>query len=105
MSTGLIGQRELSEVTTDHVELDFDVVETLSVVHGDVASDHLGHHNGISQVSLDWHRLLTGHAVFLGFLAFRVKSDILMLDLYMTYVLLLEKRLRILALKSSTNCS
>jgi hypothetical protein len=102
---GLVGDGELTQVATDHVEFDFDVVEALSVVDGDVVADHLGHHDGISQMGLDGGGLLSGLSILFGFLAFSLESDVFMLDFFIKPEVLLVKRLRILALKSSTTCS
>lgn len=98
MTAGLVGDGELSEVASDHVELDFDVVEDLSAVDGDLVADHLGHDDGISEVSLDGGGPLSGNAVLFGFLAFGVQADVLVLDFWVKGDVLLEKRLLILAL-------
>lgn len=102
---GLVGEGHFSEVAADHVELDFDVVEALSVVDGDVVADHFGHDDGVTEVSFDGGGLLSSLAVLFSLLAFRVQSDVFVLNLCIGRELLLEKRLRILALKSSTTCS
>ena len=52
---GLVWDRELSKVMTNHLSLDFNVVETLSVVHTNDASDHLRNNNHVTKMSL--HRL------------------------------------------------
>jgi len=102
---GFVGDGELTEVTTDHVEFDFDIVEALSIIDGDVVANHLGHHDSISQMGLDGGGLLSGQSVLFGFLAFSFESDVFMLDFCIKGDVLLVKRLRILALKSSTTCS
>lgn len=51
---------------TYHLRLNFDLVEGLSVVDTDNASDHLGNDNHISQVSFDALGLFVGHTVLLG---------------------------------------
>ena len=53
----LVSQRELAQVVTNHLGLDFNVVETLSVVHAHNRADHLRDHNHVTKVSL--HRLRT----------------------------------------------
>ena len=105
VSAWLIGDRELAEVAADHVELDLDVHEYFSVVDGDVVAYHFGHHDGISQVGLDGNGLLSRDAVLFRFLAFGVEPDVFMFDFWVKHGVLLEKRLRILVLKSSTTCS
>lgn len=65
VSAGLVGDAELAEVAADHVELDLHIVEGLSVVNSNVVSDHLGHHNRISEVGLHWGWLLSGKSVLL----------------------------------------
>lgn len=105
MATRLVGDGHLTQITTDHVEFDFGIGEGLSVVDSDVVAYHLGHHDSISQMGLDWGGLLSGKSVLFGFLAFSLKSDVFMLDFCMKANVLLENRLLILALKSSTTCS
>ena len=53
----LVSQRELAQVVTNHLSLDFNVVETLSVVHTHNGANHLRNHNHITKVGL--HRLRT----------------------------------------------
>ena len=105
MAGGFVGDGEFSQVPADHVELDLDVVEGFATVDCDVVADHFGHDDGISEVGLDGDGFLSGYAVLFGFLAFCVQSDVLVLDFCIKHSILLEKRLRILALKSSTTCS
>ena len=62
---GLVGERVLSEEVADHVSLDFDGVPVLSSVHLDHGSAHLGHNDGVSEVSLDGNGLLSGLSVLL----------------------------------------
>ena len=54
---GLVSQRKFTQVVTNHLGLDFNVVETLSVVHTHNRADHLRDHNHVTKVSL--HRLRT----------------------------------------------
>ncbi len=102
MLGGLVGDGELSQVSTDHIELDFDVVECLAVVDCDVVADHFGEDDGVPEVSLDWDWLLSRLRVLLALLAFGIESDVLVLDLYISELLLLENLLLILALNNST---
>ena len=76
----LVGDGEFSEVTSDHIELDFDVSEGFATVDGDLVADHLGHDDGISEMGLDGDGSLSGNAVLLRLLAFGVETDILVLD-------------------------
>ena len=48
-----IGDGELSQVHADHLAGDHHDVEHLSVVHSDLAANHLGDDQSISEVSLD----------------------------------------------------
>lgn len=101
----LVGQRELSQIPADHVELDLHIVEGLSVVDGHEVAHHVGHDNGVTEVSLDWHGLLPGHSVLLGLLALGVEPVVLVLDFWIGLCVLLANLLRCLALNSSTICS
>ena len=58
----LVGEGELAEVASDHVELDFDVGENFAIVDCDLVADHLRHDDAVSEVGFDWDRLLAGHA-------------------------------------------
>ena len=50
----LVGNGELSKISADHIELDFNVIKALAIVDCDVVSNHLGKDDGISEVGLDW---------------------------------------------------
>lgn len=80
---GLVGKGELSEIPADHVELDLYVVEGLAVVDSDVGSDHLGQHDGVSEMGLDRDGLLTSGTVLLGLFALGVKTIVSVFDLCM----------------------
>jgi hypothetical protein len=77
---GFIGDGKFTQVPSDHIELDFDVVECLAVVDGDVVANHFGEDDGITEVSLDGGGLLSGKCVLFALLAFGIESDVLMLD-------------------------
>ena len=62
---GLVGDGELSEVVTDHLGLNFDLVENLAVVNSNNAANHLGNNDHISKVSLDSGGLLAGNTLLL----------------------------------------
>ena len=49
---GVVSQRELTKVVTDHLSLDFNVVEVVAVVHTDNATDHLGNDDHVTEVGL-----------------------------------------------------
>ena len=85
VSSVLVGERELSQISADHVELDFNDVECLSVVHSHKAADHFGHDDGISQVGLHGNWLLSWGSVGLGLLAFQVESVISVLDFFVMF--------------------
>lgn len=80
VASGLVTEGEFAQVAADHIELDFDVVESLAVVDSDEVSNHIGHDNCISEVGFDWDRLLTGNSVLLGLFAFGIEPVVLMLD-------------------------
>ena len=77
---GFIGKTHLSEVTADHVELDFDVVKGFSIVNGDIVAHHLGEDNCIAEVCLDRYGLLTSGTVLLCFLALSVHPEVSVLN-------------------------
>ena len=80
MAGGFVTEGHLSQVSADHVEFDFDVVKGLAAVDGDVVAYHFGHDDGISEVSFDGSRLLSGLSVLFGLLAFGVETDVFMFD-------------------------
>jgi len=63
---GLVGDGELSEVVSNHLGLDLDLVEGLSVVDTDDGTDHLGDDDHVTEVGLDDGGLLKGGGVLLG---------------------------------------
>jgi len=84
--SGLVSNRKLSQISTDHVELDLDVIKWFSVINSYVVSDHLGQDNSVSEVSLDWNWLLSRYAIFLALLTFGVKTDVLVLDFWYKFI-------------------
>jgi hypothetical protein len=48
-----VGNRELSEVVSNHFWLNFDLVEDFSVVNSQLGSNHLRNDDHVSEVSLD----------------------------------------------------
>jgi hypothetical protein len=63
---GLVGDGELSEVVSNHLGLDFNLVEGLAVVHTDDGADHLRDNNHVAEVSLDDGGLLKSWSILLG---------------------------------------
>ena len=55
---------------TDHLRLDFDLVEFLAAVDADDAANHLWHDDHVSKVCLDEVGLLVGLRVLLGLAQF-----------------------------------
>ncbi len=53
VSDGAVRAGELSKVVSNHVDLDLNQVEDLSVVDGDLRADHLGEDDHVSEVCLD----------------------------------------------------
>merc|ERR1719247_3145652 len=66
VANGLVGQGELAQVVADHLTLDLNGVEVLTVVDTDDGSNHLGEDEGITQVRLDGLGLLTDLGLLLG---------------------------------------
>ena len=64
MGGGSICQRVLSQIRTDHVKFDLDLVKIPAIVNADHAIDHPGEDDGISEMGLDRLGLLAGHTVF-----------------------------------------
>jgi len=63
---GLVGDRKFAEVVSDHLRLDFDLIEGFSLVNTDDASDHFRHDDHVSQMSLDGVGLFVGQASLLA---------------------------------------
>ena len=53
----LVRQRKLAQIVTDHLSLDFNVVEVATVVHTNNRTNHLRNHDHVAEVSL--HRVRT----------------------------------------------
>ena len=63
---GLVGDGELSEVVTNHLGLDLDLVEGLSVVDTNDGTDHLGDDDHVTEMGLDDGGLLVDGGILLG---------------------------------------
>jgi hypothetical protein len=61
----LLRDREFSEVVTNHLRLDFDLVEFLSRVDTDNRADHLWDNDHVTEVGLDEVWLLVGLGLLL----------------------------------------
>jgi hypothetical protein len=53
MSNRLIRNGKLSQIMTNHLSLDFNLVEGLSVIDSNHGADHLGDNNHVSEVGFD----------------------------------------------------
>lgn len=76
----LISEGELSEISADHVEFDFDDVEGFAIVDCNIVPNHVGHDDGVPKVGFDGGWLLTGLCVLFSLFAFQVESIVSMLD-------------------------
>ena len=72
----LVSEGELAQVAADHVEFDFNNIEGLAIVNGNVISDHVRHDDGISEMGLDWGWLFTWLSILLSLLAFQIETII-----------------------------
>lgn len=62
----VLRDREFTKVVTNHLRLDFDLVELLTGVDTDDGADHLGDNDHVTEVSLDELGLLVGLSLLLG---------------------------------------
>jgi hypothetical protein len=62
----LVGDGEFTEVVTNHLGLDLDLVEGLSVVNTNNGTNHLGDDNHVTEVGLDNSGLLVSGSILLG---------------------------------------
>jgi len=76
VSARFVGEGKFTEISADHIELDFNVVECFAIVDCDVVSNHFGKNDGITEVSLNGDWLLSGLSILFGFFAFSVESDV-----------------------------
>ena len=58
MSDRSVGDRELAEVMANHFRLNFDVVEYLAIVNGNLGMNHFRHNDHIAEMSLNNSRLI-----------------------------------------------
>lgn len=76
----LVSEGEFTQITSDHIEFDFNNIEGFSIVNGDVVADHIRHNDSISEMGLDWSWFLAGLGIFLSFLTLEVEPVISVLD-------------------------
>ena len=74
MANGFVRQRELTEVMSDHLWFDFNLVEGFTVVNTDDASDHVGKDDHVSEMGFHNGRFLVGESFFLGLAEFLHQS-------------------------------
>ena len=77
---GFIRKGEFAQITSDHIEFDFDVVERFSIIDGDKVSNHFWHDDGVSKMCFNWGGFLTKLSVLLCLFAFHIQSVVFMLD-------------------------
>jgi len=80
VSARFVGEGKLTEISADHIEFDFNVVECFAIVDCDVVSNHFGKNDGITEVSLDGNWLFSRLSILFRFFAFCVESDVFMFD-------------------------
>lgn len=66
MSSGSVGNGELTKVVTNHLGLDFNKTELLTVVNTKNGTDHLRDNDHVSEVGLDSSGLLVGASSLLS---------------------------------------
>ncbi len=76
----LVGQRELSQIPANHVELDFHIVKGFSIVDGHIIANHFREDDGITEVSLDRGGLFSQLSVLFALLALGIETDVFVLD-------------------------
>lgn len=74
---GFVGHGELTEVLSDHFSLDFTSGPVFSRVDFADGADHIGHDDGVTEVSLHSLGLFTVRGVFDGGLQLLDKSVVL----------------------------
>ena len=62
---GVVSQSELTQVVTNHLSLDFNVAEVVTVVHANDAANHLRNNDHVTEVGLHGLRalVLTGSSL------------------------------------------
>ena len=71
---------ELSQISSDHVELDFNGTEDFTAVNSNKVTNHFWHNDAISKMSLNYSWLFSCYTVLLSLLALVVKSVVSVLD-------------------------
>ncbi len=80
VSSWFVWQGEFSQISSDHVEFDFNWVEELTVVNSDDASNHFWHNDAVSEMGFDYSGFLSGKTVLFSLNAFHVESVISMFN-------------------------
>lgn len=80
MSGWLVWQWELTQISADHVELNFNRVESLAAINTYDVANHLWHNDAVSEMSFDGRGFLSGLAILFGFFAFVVEPVVSMFD-------------------------
>jgi hypothetical protein len=62
---GLVRDRELAQIVSNHLRLDLDLIEGLPVVDADNGAGHLWNHDHVAEVGLHHVRLLIGRRLLL----------------------------------------
>lgn len=81
VSSRLIGQRELTKVSPDHIEFYFDNIVSFSIIDCYKISNHIGHNDAISEMGFYWGWFLTRLGILFSFLAFQIEPVVFVLDL------------------------
>jgi len=76
----LVAQRKLSQISTDHVEFYFNIVERFAVVDSNVVANHFWEYDGIAEVSFNGSGLLSRLGILFRLFAFSVEPDVFVLD-------------------------
>ena len=87
VSGWLVGKGELSKISSDHIELDFDWVEDFTVVDAHDVTDHFWHNDAISKMGFDCRWLFTWLTVLLSLFAFIVEPVISVLDFWVRIII------------------
>lgn len=83
VASRLVGQGEFTQISPNHVKLNLHIIEAFPIVHSHKVAHHLGHHNRITKVSLDWSWLLSWKGVLFCFLALQIQPIVFMFDFWM----------------------
>ncbi len=82
VSSWLVWQWEFTQISSDHIELDFDWIEDFSTVDSNNVANHFWHDDAVSKMGFDCSRLFTGLTCLLSLNAFHIKSVISVFNFY-----------------------